>query len=95
MSGRKPHFKHGAVFIPRRDHAVIVFRRGPGNGKPYAMISALPPVESLKDMGEVFRRDPRSVVSHAHKNAPVLGAACQMHLTAGISHGVSPQEAGA
>ncbi len=59
-----------------------------GQGKADAGFSAPPHVEAVKDVGQVFRGDAVPVILYPDGHVPLVRAAGQAQLAAGIAHAV-------
>ena len=60
----------------------------PGQGKADAGFSAPPHVEAIKDVGKIFLGDAVPVVLYPDGHVPLVRAAGQAQLAAGIAHAV-------
>ena len=59
-----------------------------GQGKADAGFSVFSHVEAVKDMGQIFRGNAVPVILYPYRHMPIVRAAGQAQLAAGIAHAV-------
>lgn len=86
---RKRDLKHGAGFsVIRADRSLVQVDDLPGQGKADTGFPVFSHVEAVKDMGQIFRGNAIPIVLYPYRRIPLLRAAGQAQLAAGIAHTV-------
>lgn len=86
---RKRDLKHGATIpVVGADRSLMQVDDLLGQGKADAGFPAFSHVEAVKDVGQIFRGDAVPVVLYPYRRMPLIRAAGQVQLTAGIAHAV-------
>ena len=86
---RKRDLKHGAgVPVVSADRPFMQVNDLPGQRKADAGFSAFSHVKAVEDVGKIFLGDAVPVVLYPDGHVPLIRAAGQAQLTAGIAHAV-------
>ena len=86
---RKRYLKHGAGFsVIRADRPSMQMNDLLRQGKADAGFSAPPHVETIKDVGKIFLGNAVPVVLYPDGHVPLVRAAGQAQLAAGIAYAV-------
>ena len=79
--------KHGAaIHVVGADRSLMQVDDLLGQGKADAGFAAPPHVEAVKDVGQIFRGNAVPIVLYPYRHIPLVRAAGQAQLTAGVAH---------
>ena len=86
---RERDFENGAAIpVVRTDRSLMQVDDLLGQGKADAGFSAPPHVEAVKDVGNIFLGDAVPVILYPNGHVPLVRAAGQAQLAAGIAYAV-------